>query len=118
MSLALLRGSARRLAALLVLISLWSLPHVVQADDVCRSTGVEEHDESKHVFHGSDSSTAHPEHCAICHWMRSLQPGFALRATALADPGTGSPLVPVSPAAQGNGARNRIPSRAPPSLFQ
>lgn len=118
MSLAVLRGSARRLAAVLVLISLWSLPHVVQADDVCRPAGVEEHDESKHVFHGSDSSTAHPEHCAICHWMRSLQPDFALRSTGLADPGAGATVVAVSPAAQGNSAKNRIPSRAPPSLFQ
>ena len=115
MSLALLRGSARRMAVALVVISLWSLPHVAQMDDLCPAPGAEEHDESKHVF-TTATPAADQEHCAICHWVRSMNLGVGMRElTAIPVASDSRFLALVSHSLRDPGT-NRIPARAPPVL--
>ena len=50
MPLAWLRRSSRAVAALVLLVSMWQLPHRGQDDDICAPAQNEAHDESKHVF--------------------------------------------------------------------
>jgi hypothetical protein len=109
----LLRGSARTVSAVLVLLSLWSLPHRSQPD-ICLPAGFEEHDESKHVYTAA-SQTAHEEHCVICHWMRSLKPAFTSRAHTGA---TNDSSVAIWVQARGSrrpSAISQLPPRAPPA---
>ena len=110
----LLRGYARTVATVLVALSLWSLPHT-SLPDICVPKGAEQHDESKHVFTAAPDGPHH-EHCAICHWMRTLNPVSA------ASEGTGIRLAAgASIAVDGVAARcdyvlAHLPARAPPSL--
>ena len=75
MALAWLRRSSRAVAAFLLLVSMWQMPHLGQDDDVCAPAQAEAHDESKHVF-TTPTAAADQEHCAICHWMRSMNLGL------------------------------------------
>ncbi len=68
-----------RLASLLALsvitgsvpISTAALLHDA-SDDICQPTLVR-HDEAAHRIGGARSTAPEPEHCAICHWLQSLQ---------------------------------------------
>jgi hypothetical protein len=68
-----------RLASLLALfiitgsvpISTAALLHDA-SDDVCQPTLVQ-HDESAHRMSGARTAAPEPQHCAICHWLQSLQ---------------------------------------------
>ena len=107
-----LRGSARTVSAILVVLSLWSLPHRSQPD-ICVPAAFEPHNESSHVF-TAVSAHAADEHCVVCHWMRSLKDASAGVSYAGATPVAGS--------AAPNSASTRIvaitldhlPARAPP----
>ena len=115
MSLAWLRRSSRAVAAVLLLVSMWQLPHRAQDDEMCGPLTAEAPDESKHVFTAVASSDAQ-EHCAVCHWLRSMNLG--LRTGDLvavpAESSTG-PWTVVSRSLRDAGA-DRIPARAPPAL--
>src|ERR671913_1172247 len=103
MALAWLRRSSRAVAAIVLLVSMWQVPHRAVDDEICAPGASEAHDESKHVFTGG-SEAEHQDHCAICHWLRSIDPGqgqrsltavpvatdtrfFALVSGSLRDPG-------------------------------
>jgi hypothetical protein len=68
-----------RLASLLALfiitgsvpISTAALLHDA-SDDACQPTFVQ-HDESAHRLGAARTATSVPQHCAICHWLQSLQ---------------------------------------------
>ena len=109
----LLRGSARTVSAVLVLLSLWSLPHRSQPD-ICLPAGFEEHDESKHIYTAA-TPVAHEEHCALCHWMRSLKPAFASRPYIVTGAEGGAAVVTSPSHARRSAALCQIPSRAPPA---
>src|SRR5688500_11517296 len=115
MSLAWLRRSARAVAAVLLLVSMWQLPHRAEDDAMCVPAAAEAHDESKHVF-TSVADASHPEHCAVCHWLRSLNPVIRTRSLnpVPAECASG-PWMLVSRSLRDPGG-DRIPARAPPSL--
>jgi hypothetical protein len=108
-----LRGSARTVSAVLVVLSLWSLPHRSQPD-ICVPAGFEEHDESKHVY-TAPSQAAHEDHCAVCHWMRSLKPAFASSPYAAADADSSAAFFIQPRDTRRQSALRAIPPRAPPA---
>jgi hypothetical protein len=113
MSLARLRRSARLVAALLLLVSAVGLPHRSLDDAICSPPGAEAHDESKHVFTAS-APAGHPDHCAICHWTRWLNPVLSSRV-ASRGPDTGVELASLATLSLRDSATDRLPARAPPS---
>jgi hypothetical protein len=115
MSLAWLRRSSRAVAAIVLLTSLWQLPHRSQDDEFCLPATAETHDESKHVF-TSPTAPAHQDHCAICHWVRWMKPVFAATAMAAANSGPDSELAPLTASLRRDPASDRRPARAPPAL--
>ena len=115
MVLAWLRRSSRAVAAVILLVSMWQLPHRAEDDEICAPAPAEAHDESKHVFTtvgGSD----HQQHCAVCHWLRSIKPASGARAlTAIPAQSDSRFCALVSRSLRDPGA-NRVPARAPPVL--
>ena len=109
-----------RLAALLALfIITGSVPMSTSAllhdasDDVCQPTLVL-HDESAHRMGGArTSSESQSQHCAICHWLQSLQTVIA--TVGIVAPATQSHqcAAPVSSAASAAGI-GQLSARAPP----
>lgn len=114
MSFRWLRGSSRTVAVILLLASMWQLPHRSQDDEIC-APAAEVHDESRHVVTSPDE-LAHPDHCAVCHWVRWMKPVFTAGPAIVAHQGAGSDLAPVSPALRRDPASERRPARAPPAL--
>lgn len=114
MSLEWVRRSSRLVAAVLLVTSMLQFPHPSLDDEVC-SPVAEEHDESKHVF-TPDTQTPDRDHCAICHWLRWMNPAFSPGPPIVAD------LNPrTEPAAMAGGvlrapSADRLPPRAPPVL--
>jgi hypothetical protein len=115
MALAWLRRSSRAVAAVVLLVSMWQMPHLGQDDDICAPAQAEAHDESKHVF-TTPTAAADQEHCAICHWVRSMNLGLGMRElTAVPVESDSRFLALVSHSLRDPGT-NRIPARAPPIL--
>ena len=93
------------------------LPHFAADDAACAPvvvTAYGEHDESQHALQSATTEAA-DEHCAICHWTRSLRsprPSLAGQSAAAAAHGvahwTGEAEV-LTPSLE------RLPARAPPS---
>jgi hypothetical protein len=115
MSFAALRRSSRTVAFWLLLVSLWGLPHRTEGADSCPPPGAEQHDESKHVF-SSEARTDGGEHCAVCHWLRTIKHEFA--DAAAVDANSDSTCGPVSAAThqRRNDGCRRVAARAPPSF--
>lgn len=114
MSLAALRRSSRTFAFWLLLLSLWGLPHRADGADSCPPAGSEPHDESKHVF--SAAARAEGEHCAVCHWLRTIKHEFADSESAEDRAEFASRFTPATLRAGGDGARRQLAARAPPAL--
>jgi hypothetical protein len=108
-----LRRWARVVAALLLLTSLWQLPHRWQDDELC-SPVAESHDESKHVF-TAPAGGGHADHCAVCHWTRWVKPVFAASLAVHAARGAGRDLAPYAADSLRDPASDRLPPRAPPT---
>ncbi len=109
----LLRRSARTVSAVLVALSLWSLPHRSQPD-ICLPSGLEQHDESQHVY-TTATQTAHEDHCAVCHWMRTLKPAFASSPHTPHASDTSSAVALQARGSQRPSALAQLPPRAPPA---
>jgi hypothetical protein len=109
-----------RLASLLALFVLTgSIPISTAAllhdasDDLCQPTLVQ-HDESAHRMGGARTTAAQPQHCAICHWLQSLQTVIA--TVGIAAPGAHSPHVAAFvPSAMGTAGTGHLSARAPPA---
>lgn len=113
MVLARLRRSSRAIAVLL-LASFWGLSHRA-SDDACVVGAVEAHDESKHVVRSSQGGE--PDHCAVCHSIRSPKRPFGPTAQ-LQSPLVHGALIPESEAPSRRApALDRLPARAPPSTL-
>jgi hypothetical protein len=113
MPLAWLRRSSRAVAAVVLLVSMWQLPHRVQDDAMCAPGAAEAHDESKHVF-TSVGASVDQDHCAVCHWLRSLNPAQGVRGLTGVPVQSGSRFcAPASRSLRDRGT-DRIPARAPP----
>lgn len=116
MSLAWLRRSSRLVAGLVLLASLWQLPHRAEDDRICAPGAAEAHDESKHVFTAADGA-GHQDHCAVCHWLRSIKPGFSSSMLAAVPTDAGRRLIPLTAGGLRDPGSDRRPARAPPSLL-
>jgi hypothetical protein len=114
MRLAWLRPSSRVIAAVLLLTSLWQLPHRAQDDEICVPAAAEAHDESKHVFTNVGAAD-HQDHCAICHWLRSLKPAFSSGHAVAAPTNPGRRLTASTFGVLRDPGADRLPARAPPS---
>lgn len=113
MALARLRRSSR-LVAVLLLATFWSVAHR-GSDDGCLEGVLETHDESKHVMGVADGAA--PDHCAVCHWVRSPRRphGTPFHAQSPLLAGT---LVDASEADSLRApALDRLPARAPPAAL-
>lgn len=113
MTLGLRRMWLRRAAIVLLFVSGSSFLHRPQGDDVCLPDGVEAHDESRHVV-TADIKAGHGEHCAVCHWMRTLKPAFASRPVWAGSDDRRSPLILTSGLYRQGAALHNLPARAPP----
>lgn len=112
------RRWSRLIAVALLFASAHGLPHFEPDDPACPS-GPEEsyapHDETQHVLR--PGGTADHEHCAVCHWTRSLRsPYGGVAGWAL----TLSPRAPVyKPSSRAHAAllADNLPARAPPAAL-
>jgi hypothetical protein len=115
MALAWLRRSSRAVAAIVVLVSMWQMPHLGQDDDICAPAQAEAHDESKHVF-TTATAAADQEHCAICHWVRSMNLGLRMRELTAVPVASDSRFLALASHSLRDPGNSRIPARAPPVL--
>jgi hypothetical protein len=109
------RRWSRLVAVTLLLATAYGLPHIAQDDGCVEGTLAfdAQHDESRHAFR--PDTVAERDHCAICHWSRSLrvsrvpvgvlaaqivQPSFVLRIVG---------RIHVPPVLE------NLPARAPPA---
>jgi hypothetical protein len=117
MTLSGMRRWSRMVAIILLLAAAGGLPHLVQDDSACLASspqGYGPHDESQHGMRAAGAA-ADRDHCALCHWTRSLRSPLARLGPAAVQlalpssiyrPPTAAPLAPIL---------DNLPSRAPPS---
>ena len=115
MSLGWIRRASRVVAAVLLLTSMLQFPHPSLDDEFCSPGAAETHDESKHVF-TSVTVTAHPDHCAICHWTRWMKPVFSSGPAVNASPDTRTEFAAANAVVLRDPSSDRLPPRAPPAL--
>lgn len=113
MALARLRRSSR-LIALVLLTSFWAVSHRAN-DDACAAGIFQAHDESKHVIRAPTGGE--PEHCAICHSLRTLRRPFGPIAhlgylDAYGAVVESAEILPLRAPALDN-----LPARAPPATL-
>ena len=109
-----------RLTALLALfIVTGSVPASTAAllhdasDDLCQPTLVA-HDESAHRMGGAQTTSAQPQHCAICHWAQSLQ--SMVDTVGIIEPAAASQQLAVSVSLPDSVDRTGcLSARAPPA---
>src|SRR5687768_5114286 len=116
MALSWLRRSSRAVAAIVLLVSMWQMPHRGQDDDICAPALGEAHDESKHVF-TSVSESGHQDHCAVCHWLRSMNPGLGVRGVAAVPAASDNRFCSLVSRSLRDPGSSRLPARAPPSTI-
>ena len=93
--------------------SLSALMH--EADDVLCQPTLVVHDESAHRVGQARVNVQEPQHCAVCHWLRSLQ--TATHTDARIEPVVSfEPLVVSSPVFAVHTAVADLPARAPPRV--
>ena len=109
-----LRGSSRLVATLLLMVSVWQMPHRWQDDDVCLPAA-EAHDESKHVYTAPEAGV-HEVHCAVCHWTRWLKPAFGSTAPIAPADRRGGDLFAFAGESVRDPGSDRRPARAPPTF--
>ncbi len=113
MVLARLRDSAR-LITFVLLASFWGLLHR-DSDDGCVLPAFEAHDESRHVV--GAPADGEPDHCAICHSIRTPRRPFGPVAQLQSPLTVGGLVVPGDHRSHRPPALGRIPARAPPATL-
>lgn len=82
------------------------------SDDICQPTLVQ-HDESAHRMGGARTASPQPQHCAICHWLQSLQTVVA--TVGIVAPATQSRQLAASVFSAASAAGlGQLSARAPP----
>src|SRR5687767_10705457 len=107
-------SSTRLVASLLLLVSLWGASHRRLDDAACLPVTAGEHDESKHAF--APVAPAEHDHCAVCHWMRSVKPAFTSIAASAASLAHAGEIAAASSIAHRAPAGAQLPARAPPTV--
>jgi hypothetical protein len=112
MSLPRLRRWSRALSVLLLLASVSGVPHLEVDDPACVPVA-EQHDETKHGIRPGAPHQA--EHCAVCHWTRTLRAPKPVLAVWIAQFAPSSSVtrerreIPHAPVLE------QMPARAPPA---
>ena len=117
MSLTRIRRSSRIIAALLLLAAV-RLPHAAVDDAACVPAEMGTfagHDESQHGFRAGSPNER--EHCAVCHWTRSLRAPRTPSAVAAAEFAPPAVLHLAEPAEVLSAVLEHLPARAPPSAI-
>lgn len=118
MTLLRLRRCARVVAVVLLVASARGAPHFAQDDFACAPDSAAhylEHDETQHGLRAA--GPAHEqEHCAVCHWTRSLRSPLALLAGATGDEDRPAAVHGAAVRAPLAPALDSLPARAPPPL--
>ena len=112
-----MRRASRLVAVVLLLASARGLPHLAQDDFACVPSALSyagPHDESQHGL--QPAGAAHEqEHCAVCHWTRSLRSPRAHVAGSAASEHSASAVHGAASSAPLAPALDNLPARAPPS---
>src|SRR5688500_16167153 len=119
MNLGRMRRWSRVVAVILLIAAGRGLPHFAQDDPGCSPAVIQSyaaHQQSDHAV-GEASRADHRNHCAVCHWSRSLRSPLTAVSVWLADvnPPTLVSRGPVLAAAAV--VEPALPARAPPSLL-
>jgi hypothetical protein len=117
MSLPRLRRPSRFIAVVLLLAAA-RLPHIAGDDGACLPGAIPSyvaHDESQHSL---ESGSPHEDdHCAVCHWTRSLRSPRTAVASAAAQVNPPTLLHRSDAAAARSADVAHLPARAPPSAL-
>ena len=74
MALRHMRRWSRLVAVVLLLASVGAVPHLTQDDAACANVPAEAYGAHQETQHGlSAAGPEHQDHCALCHWTRSLR---------------------------------------------
>jgi hypothetical protein len=115
MSLPAVRQWARTIAALLLLATAARLPHLAADDAACLPAAVGEHDETQHGF--QPGAAVEDDHCAVCHWSRSLRSLRAPLTEAAAHVTPRAIVAHSDEVAATSASIEQLPARAPPSAL-
>jgi hypothetical protein len=110
------RRVARVVAALLLFGAMRGLAHPALDDTACAPAALEHHDESKHAI-GAAVADEH-QHCAICHWSRTVRSPLGTAAAFLAPQSAASLLPQLSAGVRRALALDNLPARAPPAALR
>jgi len=106
-----------RLVAVLLLCTAARLPHLAADDFACVDSSAPAyagHDETKHGLRPATSDDD-GEHCAVCHWTRTLRSPRAVVGMLYAGIEPASVLHATSGRAFSTAIARNLPARAPPS---
>jgi hypothetical protein len=105
-----------RLVAALLLFTTVRLPHVDLDDAACApvpSGAYAAHDETQHALGTAKHDTT--DHCALCHWTRTLRSSRPQSTGSIADSPRLAHLAGGAVAARPGATPASLPARAPPS---
>lgn len=118
MSLLRLRRWSRVVSVVLLCAAAGGLPHFAADDPGCLIPveSFDAHEETQHVVRAAGAvHTA--DHCAICHWTRSLRSPRAGSVPVGAAPLSSATLLRLQPPVHPAPVMEHLPARAPPALL-
>ena len=107
-----------RAIAVVLLVAAIRLPHAAVDDAACLPVAIPsygDHDESQHGL--QPGSQAEPEHCAVCHWTRSLRSPRTLLNLGAAEVSPPTTVHGPDQTQARSAVVDNVPARAPPSLL-
>jgi len=119
MSFLTLRRWSRAVAIVLLIAGLPGLSHLAEDDAACLSAdeGLARHDETRHGMKAAGSQHQQ-DHCAICHWSRSLRAPRPATAMLPRQLPVSSPVPLAVESTELTLALDRAPARAPPASLR
>lgn len=111
-----MRRWSRMVAVILLIAAIPAMPHFAQDDLACDLTGLApaQHDESQHGFRASGDATER-EHCALCHWSRSLRSPLTALGLTVAPASAAAIEHSLLAAPPASPVLEHLPARAPPA---
>jgi hypothetical protein len=107
-----------RVIAVVLLVAAIRLPHAAVDDAACMPAAIPsygDHDESQHSLQPGPGSQAESEHCAVCHWTRSLRSPRTLLNLGVAELSPPSIVLRLDRAEVLPAVVDNLPARAPPA---
>lgn len=112
-----LRRWSRAISVVLVLAAVSGLAHLAEDDAACLSAfeAFNHHDHSKHAIRPGEP--LHQDHCAVCHWSRSLRAPRTAPAGWARHAPVSSVVHSLSPSPHVAPVLDHTPARAPPRVL-